>query len=136
MARHFRYTHIRLALSCISGFARALGVSLLFYRPTPIFSFMKKRNRTHHTRANHIHASSSDDAGGGYNRFFRTAKYQPYQRLSFGCDFLFHCRSPPLRFILNKFRLEENKLKKLLKTFRKAGSFTSKMVCERRCCRL
>ena len=69
---------------------------LLYYEcPTPIFHFAKKRNRTHHHRTTHKSGDKSDDAGGGRNRSYRTAKCQPLTRYDFGCAFFYHCRSPP-----------------------------------------
>ena len=55
--------------------------------PIPIFIFAKKRSRTHHHRVHHKFGGKSDDAGGGHNRSYRTAEYQPIIRLYFGCAF-------------------------------------------------
>ncbi len=89
---------------------------LLYYEcPTPIFPFAKRRNRTHHNRVNHKSGGKSDDAGGGHNRSYRTAEYQPIIRLYFGCAFFYHCRSPPSLPNYQKFQFENSEVKAMLK---------------------
>ena len=91
---------------------------LLYYKcPTPIFHFAKRRNRTHHHRVHHKSEGKSDDSGGGHNRSYRTAEYQPLIRRYFVCAFFYHCRSPPGLPNIQKNQFENSEVKAMLKNF-------------------